>query len=87
MTADAADLRLDHRSPIGADAREDLEIVVPRHALDEMVRQGVLGGIAPAFLAFVGGTELHQQIEDELVPNLLRELRDLEVDLALLVPY
>jgi D-proline reductase (dithiol) PrdB len=81
------DLRIDHRSPIGTDARVDLEIVVPRHALTSLAEQGVVGDVAPAFLSFVGGTELHQQIEEQLAPALTDEVRRLGGDLAILVPY
>lgn len=85
--AAASDLRMDHRSPVGTDARLDLEIIVPRAALAGLARGAVVGGIAPYFFSFTGGTELHQQVEEELAPGLADELRQLEIDLALLVPY
>jgi len=84
---DASELRLDHRSPIGSDARTDLEIVVPRHALAELAQQGMVGSIAPLFFSFVGGTEVQQQVEDQLAPALAGELHALGVQLAILVPY
>lgn len=87
MDADARELRIDHRSPIGTDARVDLEVVVPRTALVNLANAGVLGGVAEAFLSFAGGTELHQQVEDELAPALAAEIQRLGADLALLVPY
>jgi D-proline reductase (dithiol) PrdB len=83
----ASDLRIDHRSPVGTDARVDLEIVLPRAALEELARSGVVGSVAPSFLSFAGGTELHQQLDEELAPALANELQTLGVDLALLVPY
>jgi D-proline reductase (dithiol) PrdB len=83
----ASELRIDHRSPVGSDARLDLEVVVPRAALAELTHQGTVGSIAPSFFSLVGGTELHQEVEQELVPALAEELRGLDVDLALLVPY
>ena len=87
VDAAPSDLRIDHRSPAGADARIDLEVVAPRAALGELARAGAIGSIAPFFFSFTGGTELHQQVEEELAPALVRELRQLNVDLALLVPY
>lgn len=83
----ASELRIDHRSPVGSDARIDLEVVAPRAALTELVRAGKIGSVAPFFFSFTGGTELHQQVEEELAPRLVDELRKLGVDLALLVPY
>lgn len=83
----ASDVRIDHRSPVGTDARVDLEVVIPRAARAELARVGAVGSIAPTFFSFVGGTELHQQVEEELAPALASELKALDVDLALLVPY
>jgi D-proline reductase (dithiol) PrdB len=80
-------LRVDHRSPIGADARTDLEIVVPRNALAELAQRGIVGSIARAFFSFVGGTEVQREVEEHLAPALARELQALDVDLAILVPY
>lgn len=85
--ADPAELRIDHRSSVGTDARKDLEVVLPRKALAELARNGTVGSVAPSFFSFVGGIELHQQVEEELAPEMARELRDLGVDLAVLVPY
>jgi hypothetical protein len=87
LDADASELRIDHRSPIGTDARVDLEVVVPRTALASLAQQGMVGGVATSFLSFVGGTELHQQVEEELAPALAAQVRRLGGDLALLVPY
>jgi hypothetical protein len=87
MDADPSELRIDHRSPIGTDARLDLEVVVPRTTLASLAKRGVLGSVATAFLSFVGGTELQQQVEEELAPALAAEVRRLGGDLALLVPY
>jgi D-proline reductase (dithiol) PrdB len=84
---DASELRMDHRSPIGSDARTDLQIVVPRDALAELAQQGLVGSIAPVFFSFVGGTEVQQQVEEQLAPALAREMQALGVDLAILVPY
>jgi hypothetical protein len=84
---DASELRIDHRSPIGSDARTDLEIVVPRRALAELAQQDIVGSIAPQFFSFVGGTEVQQQVEEQLAPALAGELQALGVDLAILVPY
>jgi hypothetical protein len=78
---------IDHRSPVGTDARRDLEVVLPRAALAALQRQGVVGSVAPTCLTFVGGCRLHAPIEDELGPALATELAALAVDLAVLVPY
>jgi D-proline reductase (dithiol) PrdB len=87
IDAPAERLRIDHTSPVGADARVDLEVAVPRAALLALAEQGVVGSVAPRCFAFVGGTVLHEQVEHELAPSLAAELAADRVDLALLAPY
>ena len=84
---EAADLAIDHRSPVGTDARRDVEVVLPRAALAALARQGVIGSVVPACFSFVGGCRLHRQIEEELGPALAAELAALGTDLAVLAPY
>ena len=81
------DLKLDHRSPVGADARRDLEIIFPRNALTSLANQGLIGSVAPNHYSFVGGIRLHRELEEELAPALARELAQAGVNLAVLVPY
>jgi hypothetical protein len=81
------DLVIDHRSPVGTDARRDLEVVLPRAALAALQRQGVVGSVAPTCFTFVGGCRLHAQIEGELAPALATALAGLGVELAILAPY
>ncbi|HZS00377.1 MAG TPA: hypothetical protein VFE37_16805 [Chloroflexota bacterium] len=81
------DLVIDHRSPVGTDARRDLEVVLPRAAFAALQRRGVVGTVAPSCFTFVGGCRLHQKIEGELAPALAAELAALDVTLAVLAPY
>ena len=74
INAPAECLRIDHTSPVGADARVDLEVAVPRAALLALAEQGVVGSVAPRCFAFVGGTLLHEQVEYKLAPSLAAEL-------------
>ncbi len=39
------DLKLDHRSPVGTDARRDPEIVFPRNALMALANRGLVGSL------------------------------------------
>jgi hypothetical protein len=82
-----ADLQIDHRSPVGADARRDVEVVLPRTALAALQRRGVVGSVAPFCYSFVGGCRLHARIEGELGPVLAGALVAEGVDVAVLVPY
>ena len=82
-----ADLVIDHRSPVGTDARRDVEVVLPRAALAALAGRGVIGSVVPTCFSFVGGCRLHRQIEGELGPALAAELAALGTDLAVLAPY
>lgn len=85
--APASALVTDHRSPVGTDARRDWEIVFPRAALAALAAQGIVGSGAPGHFSFVGATERHRQVEEELAPALMAELRQANAGLAVLVPY
>ncbi len=83
----ATDLVIDHRSPVGTDAKIDLEVVVPRAALNGLSAEHVIGKPATAWFSFSGGIPASPAVEDELAASLAGELRELGVDLALLAPY
>ncbi len=78
---------IDHHSGIGQVPRQDPEIVFPRTALATLAAQGIIGELSPFHFSFMGGVRRHEEIENTLAPVLARELRQAEVDLALLVPY
>lgn len=89
ITSDLAvtDLKIDHRSHVGTDARQDPEIVFPRTALKVLADKGLIGSVAPFHLSFVGGIRQYLELQEELAPALARELTKNEVDLAVMVPY
>jgi len=78
---------IDHHSGIGRVPRQDPEIAFPRTALATLAAQGIIGKLSPFHFSFMGGVRRHEEIENTLAPVLARELRQAEVDLALLVPY
>lgn len=81
------EVTVDHHSPVGADVRRDAGVVFPRHALQELARQGVVGSVAPAHFSIYGGISDHETITERLAPELARKLVAMRVDLALMVPY
>jgi D-proline reductase (dithiol) PrdB len=78
---------IDHHSGIGRVPKEDPEIVFPRTALAKLADKRIVGTLSPFHLSFMGGVRRHREIEDNLAPALALELKQAEVDLALLVPY
>ena len=81
------ELCIDHRSPVGSDARKDSEVVFPRRALRALAEKGFIGSVAPFHFSIYGGAKDHQKIETDLAPALARQLARARVDLAIMVPY
>lgn len=78
---------IDHHSGIGRVPRQDPEIVFPRSALAALADDGTIGSTSPFHISFMGGLRCHDEIEREIAPLIAGELKRLEADLALLVPY
>ena len=78
---------IDHHSGIGRIPKQDPEIVFPRTALASLAQQGIIGAISPFHFSFMGGVRRAQDIEDDLAPAIAADLKNLAVNLALLVPY
>ncbi|HLN87003.1 MAG TPA: hypothetical protein VK200_11080 [Candidatus Limnocylindrales bacterium] len=83
----AGEIIIDHHSGIGRVPKQDPEIVFPRTALAELVKRGIVGSVAPFHFSFMGGLRDHAKIENELAPAISNDLKQAQVDLALLVPY
>ena len=83
----AGTIIIDHHSGIGEVPKQDPEIVFPRTALASLAQHGTIGAISPFHFSFMGGLRRPQEIEDELAPAIADDLKNMAVDLALLVPY
>jgi hypothetical protein len=83
----AGEIIIDHHSSIGRVPKQDPEIVFPRTALAALVKDGAIGAIAPIHFSFMGGVRRPQEIENDLAPAIANDLKQAQVDLALLVPY
>ena len=78
---------IDHHSRIGPVPRQNPEIVFPMAALVSLAAQQIVGSLSPIHVSFMGGIRRYQEVENELAPAIARELKQADVDLALLVPY
>ena len=78
---------IDHHSGIGRVPKRDPEIVFPRTALAALAQNGTIGALAPFHFSFMGGLRRAHEIENNLAPALAADLKQTQVDLALLVPY
>ena len=73
----------DHR---GADV--DLNVVFPHERLKELADEGVIGGVSPVHLSFMGhiDAELVERLVEETAPAAARRLREAGAEVALLAP-
>jgi hypothetical protein len=55
--------------------------------LASLAAKQIVGSLSPIHVSFMGGIRRHQEVENELAPAIARELKQADVDLALLVPY
>jgi D-proline reductase (dithiol) PrdB len=83
----AGEIVIDHHSGICRVPRQDPEIVFPRTALAALTKSGELGSLSPFHISFMGGVRRHNEILNELAPAIASELKQFDVDLALLAPY
>jgi D-proline reductase (dithiol) PrdB len=83
----AGTIIIDHHSGISRVPKKDPEIVFPRTALASLAQHGIIGAISPFHFSFMGGIRRSREIEDELAPAIAADLKEIAVDLALLVPY
>ena len=83
----AGEIIIDHHSGIGRVPKQDPEIVFPRSALAELAKRGIIGDLSPWHFSFMGGVRRHHEIENQLAPAIANELKQAQVDLALLIPY
>lgn len=67
-------------------AEADLNTIFPLGRLEELVREGVLGGLAPTHYSVMGYATDAALLAGTTAPALASRMRDEEVDAALIVP-
>jgi D-proline reductase (dithiol) PrdB len=85
--SNASAIVIDHHSRIGPVPRQNPEIVFPMAALASLAAKQIVGSLSPIHVSFMGGIRRYQEVENDLAPAIARELKQADVDLALLVPY
>lgn len=79
-------LGLSHFAYDQTNAREDINVVFPLTTLRTLADRGVIGEVADVAITFMGGIYSQRRVRDELIPPIVERIRELEADLALLVP-
>lgn len=65
---------------------EDPQVLLPLHHLEDLVREGVIGELAPSVISFCGFQPNVERTLDELIPAIVEAARAEAIDTAFLVP-
>ena len=80
------ELRITHFAYDLTAARQDPNAVLPLRALNHLVAKQRIECLATNALTFMGGIYSSRKVIEVLAPAILAELREDEVDLAILIP-
>jgi len=65
---------------------EDPQVLLPLRHLEDLVREGVIGELAPSVISFCGFQPNVERTLDELIPAIVEAARAEAIDAALLAP-
>jgi D-proline reductase (dithiol) PrdB len=69
-----------------ATAKQDINVVYPIDRLKELAAEGVIGGVAPRAVSFMGYFSNVYRMRDEVGPAVVAAVKGTEADAAVLVP-
>ncbi len=69
-----------------AAVNEDLQVLLPLGHLHDLVREGVIGELAPDLISFMGYQPDAVRVVDETIPAIVAAAKEMGVQSALLVP-
>ena len=84
--ADPRSLKIWHTHFDTTAAREDVNVVYPIERLRELADEGIIGGVSPRAVSFMGYFSNVFRMRDEVAPAVVRVLLDAGADGAILVP-
>ncbi|MFN2375033.1 MAG: glycine/sarcosine/betaine reductase selenoprotein B family protein [Candidatus Binatia bacterium] len=83
---DVARLRVAHFGYPTADAERDPNCVFPLDRLRELAADGTIGELSPRAFTFMGGIYSQRRVAETLIPALVENLKEDDVDLFYIVP-
>jgi D-proline reductase (dithiol) PrdB len=84
--ASAGEVRVYHRHINPRFAEQDLNCVIPIERLNELEALGEVGRSAPSHYSYMGYTLRPEDLLAQAVPDIIRHLRQEQVDAVVLVP-
>jgi len=82
----AADVGLYHLHADPRFAKEDLDVVLPAHRLEELARERFVGRVARSHYSIMGYILRPRELEEETAPAIAARMKTEGVDAAVLVP-
>ena len=86
MDAKVRDLRISHNNYDHQDADQDANCVFPLERLRELAAEGFIGELAEVHLTFMGRIFRRSALVGEMIPAIIARLKEMQIDLAFLVP-
>src|SRR4029078_8895137 len=79
-------LRPSHPTPVRRPGEADINVVFPVQRLDELVQEGVIGGVTEYHLSMLGSIKLLRQLVTEMAPRIAGDTRAARGDTGLHTP-
>jgi D-proline reductase (dithiol) PrdB len=79
-------LRPSHPTPVRRPGEADINVVFPHQRLDELAREGFIGGVTEYHLSMLGSIKLLRQLVTEMAPRMAADARAAGADLVLHTP-
>lgn len=83
-TTPSSGLMVTHGGYDNGDVNKDINCMFPIDRLHELVKNGVIGGVAPVHIGFMGGGGNQEKFRNETGPQIARLLKEEGVDAVLL---
>jgi D-proline reductase (dithiol) PrdB len=79
-------LRPSHPTPVRRPGEADINVVFPYQRLDELTREGVIGGVTEYHLSMLGSIKLLRQLVTEMAPRMAADAKAAGADIVLHTP-
>lgn len=86
MDTPSEDLRVTHFAYDETSAKSDVNAVFPIDSLRALEAGGEIGEVAEVGLTFMGGIYSQRRLAENIIPGIVERVKELEADIALLVP-
>ncbi len=79
-------LRPSHPTPVRRPSMADINVVFPYQRLEELSREGVIGGVTEYHLSMLGAITLLRQLVTDMAPRMAADAKAAGADVVLHIP-